>query len=51
MNGLLGSYPTSNQLIEPELMCILMKNTQAEFRINLVDSNGARLLLNQVLLL
>ena len=31
MNGLLGTYPTSNQSIEPELMCILMKNVQVEF--------------------
>jgi len=49
MNGLLGSYPTSNRSIEPELMHILMKNAQVEFRINSADSNGARLLLDQVL--
>jgi hypothetical protein len=49
MNGLLGSYPTSNRSIEPELMRILMKNAQVEFRINSADSNGARLLLDQVL--
>ena len=49
MNGLLGSYPTSNWSIEPKLMRILMKNAQVEFRINSADSNGARLLLDQVL--
>ena len=51
MNGLLGSYSTSNQSIEPELMRILMKNVQVEFRINSADSDGAKLLLDQVLLL
>ena len=49
MNGLLGSYPTSNRSIEPELMRILMKNAQVEFRINSADSDGAKLLLDQVL--
>jgi len=49
MNGLLGSYSTSHRSIEPELMRILMKNTQVEFRINSADSDGARLLLDQVL--
>src|ERR1043165_3043693 len=49
MNGLLGSYPTSNQSIEPELMRILMKNAQVEFRINSADSDGAKLLFDQVL--
>ena len=49
MNGLLGSYPTSNRSIEPELMRILMKNAQVEFRINSADSDGAKLLFDQVL--
>src|ERR1043165_5652472 len=49
MNGLLGSYPTSNRSIESELMRILMKNAQVEFRINLADSDDAKLLLDQVL--
>src|ERR1043165_5541685 len=49
MNGLLGSYPTSNRSFEPELMRILMKNAQVEFRINSADSDGAKLLFDQVL--
>ncbi|CAG8726317.1 10797_t:CDS:2, partial [Ambispora leptoticha] len=49
MNGLLGTYPTSNRSIEPELMRILMKNAQVEFRINSVDMGEAKLLLDQAL--
>src|ERR1043165_3503055 len=51
INGLLDSYPTSNWSIEPELMRILIKNAQVEFRINSADSDGAKLLFDQVLLL
>src|ERR1043165_5234314 len=49
MNDLLGFYPTSNQSIKPELMRILMKNAQVEFRINSANSDDAKLLLDQVL--
>src|SRR6185295_18582714 len=51
INDLLGFYLISNWLIESELMRILITNAQVEFRINLADSDGARLLLDQVLLL
>ncbi|CAG8715405.1 5798_t:CDS:2, partial [Ambispora leptoticha] len=46
-----GSYSTNNWLIEPELMRILMKNIQVEYRIKSVNENEAKLLLDQVLLL
>src|SRR5260364_415961 len=49
MNGLLGTYPTSNRSIEPELMHILMKNAQVEFRINSISSDEARFLLDLAL--
>jgi hypothetical protein len=49
MNGLLGSYPTSNRSIEPELMRILMKNAQVEYRISLVDRKDSELPLDKVL--
>jgi hypothetical protein len=52
MNGLLGSYLTSNRSIEPELIRILMKNAQVEYRIHSVNrEDGAGLLLDQLLLL
>jgi hypothetical protein len=49
MNSLLGSYPTSDQSIEPKLMCILIKNVQVEYRISLVDRKDNKLLLDKVL--
>jgi len=49
MNGLLGSYPTSNRSIEPELMRILMKNAQVEYRINSVNNDETELLFDKIL--
>ena len=49
MNSLLGSYLTSNQLIEPELIYILMKNMQVEYRISLVNRKDSELPLDKVL--
>src|SRR5271168_763187 len=37
---ILESFHTSNRLIEPELMCILMKNAQVEYRLAQISKNS-----------
>ena len=37
---ILGSFPTSNRSIEPELMRILMRNAQLESRIQQIGKNS-----------
>ena len=51
INSLLSTYLISNQLIKLELICILIKNIQVEYRISLVNRKNNKLLLDKVFLL